>query len=155
MGNTETQNRKRAIKKECLHMDIAYTPGETETVSRRQSLLSICFATFSGSLLLNALAMLGKLLFRIGKGKGEVGLCLPSILELHVLPSVVSSNQPTLSTAQLGKQMACGNDEELKGAVCHAPQRKQPPKTDTSCICFVFAVAFALSLFTFLLVSFL
>lgn len=67
------------------------------------------------------------------------------------------SNQATLSTAQLGKQMACGNDEGLKGAVCHAPQRKQPPKMDTSCICFVFAfaIAFALSLFTFLLVSFL
>lgn len=45
MGNTETQNRNRAIKKECLHMDIAYTPGETETVSRRAepSLNMLCY----------------------------------------------------------------------------------------------------------------
>lgn len=72
MGNTETQNRNRAIKKECLHMDIAYTPRERDRV-QAESLLSICFATFSGSLLLNALAMLGKLLFRASSREGERG----------------------------------------------------------------------------------
>lgn len=88
----ETQNRNVAIKKEY----IAYTPGWPEP---------IYFATFSGSLLLNALAMLGKLLLgqaAAGAGEGQRGHCgtvtvfAQHIRELHVLPSWPG---PTLSLA--------------------------------------------------------